>query len=72
MEKGLYIVSGVVRLGSCVPTREFTQLNEKTNHLQEEPLLSRFFAYMSLFAGAMLVLVVAVSLVIRFFFQTVL
>jgi NADH-quinone oxidoreductase subunit L len=29
------------------------------NHLQEEPLMSRFFAFMSLFAGGMLMLVVA-------------
>lgn len=36
------------------------------NHLQEEPLLSRFFAYMSLFAGAMLVLVVADNLLLLF------
>lgn len=36
MKKGLYILIGAVMLGSCVPTREFTQLNEKTNHLQEE------------------------------------
>lgn len=36
------------------------------NHLQEEPLLSRFFAYMSLFAGGMLVLVVADNLLLLF------
>lgn len=36
------------------------------NHLQEEPLLSRFFAYMSLFAGAMLLLVVADNLLLLF------
>jgi NADH-quinone oxidoreductase subunit L len=36
------------------------------NHLQEEPLLSRFFAFMSLFAGAMLVLVVADDLLLLF------
>lgn len=36
------------------------------NHLQEEPLLSRFFAFMSLFAGGMLVLVVADNLLLLF------
>jgi NADH-quinone oxidoreductase subunit L len=36
------------------------------NHLQEEPLLSRFFAYMSLFAGGMLILVVADNLLLLF------
>ena len=36
------------------------------NHLQEEPLLSRFFAFMSLFAGAMLLLVVADNLLLLF------
>ncbi len=36
------------------------------NHLQEEPLLGRFFAYMSLFAGAMLLLVVADNLLLLF------
>ena len=36
------------------------------NHLQEEPLLSRFFAYMSLFAGGMLLLVVADNLLLLF------
>jgi NADH-quinone oxidoreductase subunit L len=36
------------------------------NHLQEEPLLSRFFAVMSLFAGAMLMLVVADNLLLLF------
>ncbi len=36
------------------------------NHLQEEPLLSRFFAYMSLFAGGMLLLVVAGDLLLLF------
>ena len=36
------------------------------NHLQEEPLLARFFAYMSLFAGAMLLLVVADNLLLLF------
>lgn len=36
------------------------------NHGQEEPLLSRFFAYMSLFAGAMLLLVVADNLLLLF------
>ena len=36
------------------------------NHLQEEPLLSRFFAYMCLFGGAMLLLVVADNLLLLF------
>ena len=36
------------------------------NHLQEEPLLSRFFAFMSLFAGGMLLLVVAGDLLLLF------
>ncbi len=36
------------------------------NHLQEEPLLSRFFAFMSLFAGGMLLLVVADNLLLLF------
>jgi NADH-quinone oxidoreductase subunit L len=36
------------------------------NHGQEEPLLSRFFAYMCLFAGAMLLLVVADNLLLLF------
>ncbi|MDX1415649.1 MAG: NADH-quinone oxidoreductase subunit L [Candidatus Promineifilaceae bacterium] len=36
------------------------------NHLQEEPLLSRFFAYMSLFAGGMLMLVVSGDLLLLF------
>ena len=36
------------------------------NHLQEEPLLSRFFAFMSLFAGAMLLLVLADDLLLLF------
>ncbi len=36
------------------------------NHMQEEPLLSRFFAFMSLFAGAMLLLVVADNLLMLF------
>lgn len=36
MKKVLYILIGAAMLGSCVPTREFTQLNEKTNHLQGE------------------------------------
>lgn len=36
------------------------------NHLQEEPLLSRFFAFMSLFAGGMLTLVVAGDLLLLF------
>ncbi len=36
------------------------------NHLQEEPLLSRFFAFMSLFAGAMLILVIADNLLLLF------
>ncbi len=36
------------------------------NHLQEEPLLSRFFAFMSLFAGGMLILVVADNLLLLF------
>jgi NADH-quinone oxidoreductase subunit L len=36
------------------------------NHLMEEPLLGRFFGYMSLFAGAMLVLVVADNLLLLF------
>ncbi len=36
------------------------------NHLQEEPLLSRFFAFMSLFAGGMLVLVTAGDLLLLF------
>ena len=36
------------------------------NHLQEEPLLSRFFAFMSLFAGGMLLLVIAGDLLLLF------
>lgn len=36
------------------------------NHGQEDPLFSRFFALMSLFAGAMLVLVVADNLLLLF------
>ena len=36
------------------------------NHGKEEPLFSRFFAYMSLFAGAMLVLTVADNLLLLF------
>lgn len=36
------------------------------NHLQEEPLLSRFFAFMSLFAGGMLILVLADDLLLLF------
>lgn len=36
------------------------------NHGQEEPLLSRFFAFMALFAGAMLTLVVADNLLLLF------
>ncbi|MFN2236392.1 MAG: NADH-quinone oxidoreductase subunit L, partial [Anaerolineales bacterium] len=36
------------------------------NHLQEEPLLSRFFAFMSLFAGGMLLLVLADDLLLLF------
>lgn len=36
------------------------------NHGQAEPLMSRFFAFMSLFAGAMLVLVVANNLLLLF------
>ncbi len=36
------------------------------NHGKEEPLLSRFFALMSLFAGAMLLLVVADNLLLLF------
>jgi len=36
------------------------------NHLQEEPLMSRFFAFMSLFAGGMLMLVVAGDLLLLF------
>ena len=36
------------------------------NHGKEEPLLSRFFALMSLFAGAMLILVVADNLLLLF------
>ena len=36
------------------------------NHLQEEPLLSRFFAFMSLFAGGMLLLVIADNLLLLF------
>lgn len=36
------------------------------NHMQEEPLMSRFFAFMSLFAGAMLMLVVADNLLMLF------
>jgi len=36
------------------------------NHMQEEPLLGRFFGYMSLFAGAMLLLVVADNLLLLF------
>ena len=36
------------------------------NHGQEEPMFSRFFAYMSLFAGAMLMLVVSDNLLLLF------
>lgn len=36
------------------------------NHGKEEPLISRFFAFMSLFAGAMLTLVVADNLLLLF------
>ncbi len=36
------------------------------NHGQEEPLISRFFAFMSLFGGAMLTLVVADNLLLLF------
>lgn len=36
------------------------------NHGQEEPLFSRFFGFMSLFAGAMLLLVVADNLLLLF------
>ena len=36
------------------------------NHGEEEPLFSRFFAFMSLFAGAMLTLVVADNLLLLF------
>ncbi len=36
------------------------------NHGKEEPLISRFFALMSLFAGAMLILVVADNLLLLF------
>ncbi len=36
------------------------------NHGKEEPLFSRFFAFMSLFAGAMLLLVVADNLLLLF------
>lgn len=36
------------------------------NHGQEEPLMARFFAFMSLFAGGMLVLVVANNLLLLF------
>lgn len=36
MRKILYIFVGVISLGSCVPTGEFTQLSNKTNSLQTE------------------------------------
>ncbi len=36
MKKIIYILIGAAVLGSCVPTKEFTQLSDKTNHLQEE------------------------------------
>jgi chemotaxis protein MotB len=36
MRKIIYILVGVVLLGSCVPTGEFTQLSNKTNSLQKD------------------------------------
>ncbi len=42
------------------------QVRGVPNHGQEEPLLSRFFAFMSLFAGGMLTLVVADNLLLLF------
>ena len=36
MKKILYILIGAAILGSCVPSKEFTQLSEKTSSLQGE------------------------------------
>jgi len=36
MNRILYILIGAAIMGSCVPSKEFTQLSEKTNHLQGE------------------------------------
>lgn len=36
MKKILYIVSGIILLGSCVPSSEFSQLTDKSNSLQNE------------------------------------
>ncbi|MEZ4515490.1 MAG: proton-conducting transporter membrane subunit [Chloroflexota bacterium] len=43
-----------------------THKGEPQHDMTEEPLLSRFFGYMSLFAGAMLLLVVADNLLLLF------
>jgi chemotaxis protein MotB len=36
MKKILYILIGAAMMASCVPSKEFTQLSEKTSHLQGE------------------------------------
>ena len=36
MKKIIYILIGVILLGSCVPTSEFTQLSDKSNSLQTD------------------------------------
>ncbi len=36
MKKILYILIGTAILGSCVPSKEFTLLSDKTNYLQGE------------------------------------